>query len=76
MPLMINCTEALTSFSDRVSYITFLFSKWRIVDPNPVQQILRSTSFSKKDLMTLRVTFSGFQNVPARMQTKVAAKKR
>ena len=30
MPLMIYCTAALTSFSDSISYITFLFSKWRI----------------------------------------------
>ena len=30
MPLMIYCTAALTSFSDIVSYIIFLFSEWRI----------------------------------------------
>ena len=31
MPLMIYCTAALTLFSDSVSYITFLFSEWRIL---------------------------------------------
>ena len=30
MPLMIYCTAALTSFSDSISYITYLFSEWRI----------------------------------------------
>ena len=30
MPLMIYCTAALTSFSDSISYITYLFSGWRI----------------------------------------------
>ena len=33
MTLMIYCTAALTSFSDSVSYITFLFSEWRIHFP-------------------------------------------
>ena len=27
----IYCTAALTSFSDNISYITYLFSEWRIV---------------------------------------------
>ena len=27
---MIYCTAALTSFSDSISYITYLFSEWRI----------------------------------------------
>ena len=30
MPLIVNCTAALTSLSDSISYITFLFSEWRI----------------------------------------------
>ena len=32
MPLMIYCTAALTLFSDSISYITFLFSEWRIAN--------------------------------------------
>ena len=31
MPLMIYCTAALTSFSDCISCITYLFSEWRIL---------------------------------------------
>ena len=31
MPLMIDSRAALTSSSNSVSYITFLFSEWRIV---------------------------------------------
>ena len=30
MPCKVYCTAALTSLSDSVSYITFLFSEWRI----------------------------------------------
>ena len=30
MPLIVSCAAALTSLSDSVSYITFLFSEWRI----------------------------------------------
>ena len=30
MPLIVYYTSALTSLSDSVSYITFLFSEWRI----------------------------------------------
>ena len=30
MPLMIYCTAALTSFSNSISYITYLCSEWRI----------------------------------------------
>ena len=30
MPLIVYCTAALASLSDSVSYITFLFSEWRI----------------------------------------------
>ena len=30
MPLIVYCTAVLTSLSDSVSYITFLFSEWRI----------------------------------------------
>ena len=30
MLLMIYCTAALTSFSDSISYITYLFLEWRI----------------------------------------------
>ena len=30
MPLMIYWAAALTSFSDSISYITYLFSEWRI----------------------------------------------
>ena len=31
MPLMSYFTAALTSFSDSISYITHLFSEWRIL---------------------------------------------
>ena len=31
MPLMIYCTAALTSFSDSICYIIYLFLEWRIV---------------------------------------------
>ena len=31
MPLIVYCTAALTSLSDSVSYITFLFPEWRIL---------------------------------------------
>ena len=34
VPLMIYCTAALTSLSDSSSYITFLFSEWRIGECN------------------------------------------
>ena len=30
MPLVVCCTVALTSLSDSESYMTFLFSEWRI----------------------------------------------
>ena len=30
MPFMVYCTSALTSFSDSVNYITFLFLEWHI----------------------------------------------
>ena len=30
MPLIVYCTAVLNSLSDSVSYITFLFSEWRI----------------------------------------------
>ena len=30
MPLIICCTAALASLSDSISYITYLFSEWRI----------------------------------------------
>ena len=30
MPLIVYCTAALTSLSDSIRYITFLFSEWRI----------------------------------------------
>ena len=30
MPLTIYCTAALISFSNSISYITYLFSGWRI----------------------------------------------
>ena len=31
MPLMIYCAATLASFSDSISYITYLFSEWCIV---------------------------------------------
>ena len=31
MPLIVYCTAVLTSLSDSVSYITFLFLEWRIL---------------------------------------------
>ena len=44
MPLMIYCTAALASFSDSVSYITFLFSEWSIKN-----QVTQSYSVSNVD---------------------------
>ena len=35
----IYCTTALTSFSDSVSYMTSLFSEWRIVPPKYFMKI-------------------------------------
>ena len=31
MPLTVYCTATLTAFSDQISYITYLFSEWHIL---------------------------------------------
>ena len=48
MPLMIYCTAALTSFSDSVSYITFLFSEWRIPTLLTFEVFERARNHGKK----------------------------
>ena len=37
--LMIYCTAALTSFSDSISYVTYLFSEWRILISNYTEKL-------------------------------------
>ena len=45
MPKIINGTAARTSFEDNLSYVTFLFSEWRIEKKSIVAQGSRGSTF-------------------------------
>ena len=53
MPLMIYCTAALTSFSDSISYITYLFSEWRIAYGSSQNSIFKSSTGQQNDPSTI-----------------------
>ena len=57
VPLIVSCAAALTSLSHGVSYVTFLFSKWRIATSIKSVDIVQSEHSPADDTRCLLCDF-------------------